>query len=55
MGRMSDWMIGMEEDMAEALILAVEEVQSAETETDSRGDLDEAVSWETMGDAICWD
>ena len=38
-----------EEDMAEALILAVEEVQSAETETDSRGDLDDAVSWYNMG------
>ena len=35
--------------MAEALILAVEEVQSAETETDSRGDLDDAVSWYNMG------
>ena len=38
-----------EEDMAEALILAVEEVQSAETETDSRGDLDDAGGWYNMG------
>ena len=49
MGRMSDWMIGMEEDMAEALILAVEDVQSVEAETHSRGDLDDAVSWYNMG------
>ena len=38
-----------EEDMAEALILAVEDVQSVETETNSRGDLDDAVSWYNMG------
>ena len=38
-----------EEDMAEALILAVEDVQSVETETHSRGDLDDAVSWYNMG------
>tara|TARA_Y100001970_G_scaffold65123_2_gene83311 strand:+ start:2574 stop:3728 length:1155 start_codon:yes stop_codon:yes gene_type:complete len=38
-----------EEDLAEALILAVEEVQSAKTETDSRGDLDDAVGWYNMG------
>ncbi len=38
-----------EEDMAEALILAVEDVQSVEAETHSRGDLDDAVSWYNMG------
>ncbi|MBU38864.1 MAG: hypothetical protein CMA59_05020 [Euryarchaeota archaeon] len=38
-----------EDDLAEALLLAVEEVQSTETETDSRGDLDDAVSWYNMG------
>lgn len=38
-----------EEDLSEALILAVEEVQSAHTEPDSRGDLDDAVSWYNMG------
>ena len=38
-----------EEDLAEALILAVEEVHSAKTETDSRGDLDDAVGWYNMG------
>jgi len=38
-----------EEDLAEALILAVEAVHSAKTETDSRGDLDDAVGWYNMG------
>ena len=38
-----------EEDLAEALILAVEAVHSAKTETDSRGDLDDAVGWYDMG------
>ena len=38
-----------EEDLAEALILAVEAVHSAKTDTDSRGDLDDAVGWYNMG------
>ena len=38
-----------EEDLAEALILAVEAVHSAKTETDSHGDLDDAVGWYNMG------
>ena len=38
-----------EEDLTEALILAVEAVHSAKTETDSRGDLDDAVGWYNMG------
>ena len=38
-----------QEDLADALILAAEDVQSVVTEPDSRGDIDDAVSWYNMG------
>lgn len=38
-----------EDDPAEALLLAVDDLQSEEGEPVSRGDLDEAVSWYNMG------
>ena len=38
-----------QDDLGEALIMAVEEVQSGITEPDSRGDIDESISWYNMG------
>jgi len=38
-----------EEDLADALILAVEEAQTVETKPKSRDDLDDAIGWYNMG------
>jgi len=38
-----------EEDLADALILAVEEAQSVQIEPVSRGDMDDAIGWYNMG------
>ena len=38
-----------EEDLADALILAVEDVKSVEIEPVSRGDMDDAIGWYNMG------